>query len=138
MTAPRDPHGGLSPEQRKRQLRAEGAVHRASLVASLQEAKSSLQAEEIARDAGAMLASSLLGMVRAKSAASGGWQALLPLAVNAASLVSGKPFLRKLLRMAAVAASAAGIAGMFLRKKTSGAAPAPRHATEERDDSGRQ
>jgi hypothetical protein len=124
-------HLHMTPEhdiaQRKRQLLAEGAIYRASLAASMQEVRQNLSADSLARRAAGFVATAALGMIKGRAGIGGGigsiggigMQSLLPLAIEAFSLFSKKPFLKKILRTAAVVATAMGAANMFLRKKKS-------------------
>jgi hypothetical protein len=110
--------------QRKRQLLAEGAVYRASLAASLHDARQSLRADSLLQRAAGFAASTVLGMLKGHRdpggiSGIGGLQGMLPLAIEAFSLVAKKPFLKNILRIAAIAAAAAGVAKVFLRKKSS-------------------
>jgi hypothetical protein len=116
-------HGDHDIAQRKRQLLAEGAVYRASLAASLHEARENLRGDSLAKRAAGFAASTVFGMVKGKDLLEGlvgqgiGLKSMLPFAIEAFSLVAKRPFLKKLLRTAAIAAAAAGAAGIFLRKK---------------------
>jgi hypothetical protein len=121
-------HLHMTPEhdiaQRKRQLLAEGAIYRASLAASMQEVRQNLSADSLARRAAGFVATAALGMIKGRAGIGGGiggigMQSLLPLAFEAFSLFSKKPFLKKILRTVAAVAAAVGAANMFLRKKKS-------------------
>jgi len=107
--------------QRKRQLLAEGAVYRASLAASMQEARQNLRADSLASRASGFALSTVLGMVKRKGAlASGiGMQGWLPFAIEAFSLVSKRPFLKKMLRIVAVVAGTAGAVNVLMRNRKS-------------------
>jgi hypothetical protein len=124
--------------QRKRQLLAEGAVYRASLAASLHEARENLRGDSLTRRAAGFAASTVFGMVKGRGLVEGlmgqglGLKGMLPFAIEAFSLVAKRPFLKKILRAVAVAAAAAGAAGIFLRKKTS--PPPPENDKDAGDD----
>jgi hypothetical protein len=129
-------HGDHDIAQRKRQLLAEGAVYRASLAASLHEARENLRGDSLAKRAAGFAASTVFGMVKGKGLVEGligqgiGLKSMLPFAIEAFSLVAKRPFLKKFLRTAAIAAAAAGAAGIFLRKKK------PSSPSEEEGDNG--
>ncbi|HYD81578.1 MAG TPA: hypothetical protein VEC06_17375 [Paucimonas sp.] len=123
------PHSPAEISQRKRRLLAEGAVHRASLAASLYEVKQSLRAESLAKRAAGFALSAMVDMIKGRAAGGFGWQAALPLAMNALSGLSKKSLLRKFLRAAAVAATIAGAVNLFKRnKKSRGQEGGPDHA----------
>jgi hypothetical protein len=135
-------HRDMNPEQdiaqRKRKLLAEGAVYRAGLAASMQDVRHNLSADSLARRAAGFVATTALGMVK-KRAGIGigggiGMQSLLPLAIEAFSLFSKKPYLKKMLRTAAIVAAVAGAANMFMRKKKSPQQESEQEEQPEADD----
>jgi len=112
----------VNPADRKKQLIAQGAVHRAEVLRAKQMTRAGLRPDSLARGALRQLAGVALEVVGKKTGiglAGSGAQTLLPLLLSAGSaLLRNKSSLRKpLLRGALIAGSVAAVVVFFSKKK---------------------
>jgi len=111
----------VNPADRKKQLIAQGAVHRAEVLHAKQTMRAGLRPDSLARGALRQLAGVVLAVVGKKTGiglAGAGAQTLLPLLLSAGSALLRNKSLRKpLLRGALIAGSVATAAVFFSKKK---------------------
>jgi hypothetical protein len=105
---------------RKKQLIAQGALHRAEIVLAQQTTQDSLHPDSLARSALRHLALTAMSTFRNRNA--GGLpfdvQTVLPLVLSGISAFSkSKPLVKKIVFGAAIAGAATTLAVMFSRKK---------------------
>lgn len=116
---------------RKKQLIAQGAVHRAEILLAKQAARASLRPDALAHGAlthAAGIGLALFGKRGGKGAADMGVQALLPVLLSAVSALAKRKSLRNPVAGALLAGAAAALAAYRATRKAASAAESDRAA----------